>query len=124
METTTQGTGNVRTLHLSGRMTADRPDERLPETIRRMARQSAALELLVLDLRDVSYMDSTCLGEIVEASMSMRRRGGQLRLVNVPARVQHLLDISRLGGLLFDLPATRPRGRSSREKASLSGAVA
>jgi anti-sigma B factor antagonist len=106
MDTTTERSGDMRTIHLSGRMTAGRDDECLPVTIRRMARHGA--RLLVLDLRDVSYMDSTCLGELVEASMSLRRRGGQLRLINVPAKVQRLLDISRLGNLLFESPEHQP----------------
>jgi stage II sporulation protein AA (anti-sigma F factor antagonist) len=61
---------------------------------------SGGARLIVLDLRRVSYMDSTCLGELIDVRMTLKRHGGQLRLVNVPAHVQRLLDISRLSDVL------------------------
>lgn len=55
---------------------------------------------LVLDLRKVTYMDSTCLGELIEASCLARQQGAELRLINVPPRIQRLLDISGLNAML------------------------
>lgn len=98
MRTTTEDGGSRRILHLSGRMTAGRFDERLPDMIRRMVDDGA--RTLILDLHEVSYMDSTCLGEIVESYLVLKRQGGRLRLTNVPEPVQRLLDISRLEHIL------------------------
>lgn len=108
METSIEQTGGVRLLHLCGRLTADRRDERLPDVIRRLVAQGA--RLVVLDLGKVSYMDSTCLGELLQVQKILERRGGYLVLINVPARVRHLLDISRLTDVLID-PAGRATGR-------------
>jgi len=98
METTTRQTGGVRRLQLSGRLTADRHDERLPEIVRRLAGEGTTR--LLLDLRHVSYMDSTCLGELIEACRSAERHGIRLCLVNLPPRVQRLLDMSHLARIL------------------------
>ena len=98
MRTTTDDNGDITTLHLRGRLTADRFDERLPDIIRRMVGQDA--RVFVLDLREVSYMDSTCLGEIVESYLALKRQGGRLVLENIPHQVRHLLEISRLLNVL------------------------
>jgi anti-anti-sigma factor len=102
MTTTTEYTGDASVLHLTGRMTADRQDERLPRRVEGLLAGGATR--LVLDLRGVSYMDSTCLGEIIEVCLTLKRRGGQLRLVNVPPQVQRLFDISRVADVLAGQP--------------------
>ena len=51
---------------------------------------------LVLNLEGVSYMDSTCLGEIIAAYAMLKDHGGRLKLLNVPGRIQHLLDLAKL----------------------------
>lgn len=98
MVTMTQRTQHASVLHLTGRMTADRSDERLPVKIERLF--DDGVRKLVLDLRAVSYMDSTCLGEIIEACLTLRRRGGHLSVVNVPSHVQRLFDISHVTEVL------------------------
>jgi len=98
MNTTTFQQGDERRVGLSGRMTADRHDEELPALARRVIGQGA--HRIVLDLRDVSYMDSTCLGELIEACQTARELGAELQVTNVPPRVQRLLDISGLTMLL------------------------
>lgn len=98
MTTTTEHTPDASVLHLEGRMTADRGDERLPKRVQRLLAGGATR--LVLDLRAVSYMDSTCLGEVIEVCLAIRRRGGNLRLVNVPPRVQRLFDLSHVADVL------------------------
>jgi anti-sigma B factor antagonist len=106
MKTSIERTGGLRMLHLCGRLTADRDDERLPDMVRRMVGDGA--RLVVLDLGNVSYMDSTCLGELVEVQRILERRGGYLVLVNVPPRVQYLLRLSRLTDVLI-----KPEGRAT-----------
>ena len=51
---------------------------------------------IVLDMRDVTYVDSTGLGALVTALTCARNHGGSLRLANVPQRIQDLLDVSSL----------------------------
>ena len=51
---------------------------------------------LVLNLAGVSYMDSTCIGELVSGLVTVRRTGGTLHLANLTPRVERLLTIARL----------------------------
>ncbi len=51
---------------------------------------------IVLDLTDVSYMDSTGLGALVGLYVSAKRSGKQLKLINLSARVQELLRLTKL----------------------------
>ncbi len=94
MQMTERSIDDVVILDLQGRMTAERRDERLPSTVRRMLRQG--YRSLVLNLEGVSYMDSTCLGEIIAAYAMLKDHGGRLRLLNVPRRIQRLLDLAKL----------------------------
>jgi anti-sigma B factor antagonist len=46
-------------------------------------------------------MDSSGIGELVRASTTIRRQGGQLKLVNPSKRVRDLLEMTRLSAI-FD----------------------
>ena len=100
MQMTERLIDDVLILALQGRMTAERRDERLPSTVRRMLRQG--YRSLVLNLEGVSYMDSTCLGEIIAAHVMLKDHGGQLRLLNVPRWIQQLRDLAKLTTLGSD----------------------
>jgi anti-sigma B factor antagonist len=49
-----------------------------------------------LNFRDVDYIDSSGLGELVSAFTSIRSQGGELKLLNLSKRVRSLLQITRL----------------------------
>lgn len=49
-----------------------------------------------LNLSGVPYIDSVGLGAIVRAYTSARRRGGDLKLLNVEGRNRHLFTITKL----------------------------
>jgi anti-anti-sigma factor len=51
---------------------------------------------LVLDLGRVPYIDSCGLGRVLQAHVSARRLGGELKLLNVNGRNRQLLTITRL----------------------------
>jgi anti-anti-sigma factor len=54
-----------------------------------------------VDVHDVTFMDSTAIGELIEASARCRREHGSLILTNVPARVQRLVMIAGLASVLL-----------------------
>ena len=86
--------GDVTVLAPSGRMTRD---ENFGAVKRRVeALVDAGQRKLVLDLGAVSYMDSTCLGEIVSGFVTMRKQGGTLHLANLTERVARLMTIAQL----------------------------
>jgi anti-sigma B factor antagonist len=50
----------------------------------------------VLNLANVPYMDSGGLGEIVRSFTTVKRAGGELKLLNATARISDLLTITKL----------------------------
>jgi|SRR5215472_15397291 len=51
---------------------------------------------LLLNLGDVSYIDSAGLGELTSAYTSVKNRSGELKLVNLTQRVHDLMQITKL----------------------------
>jgi anti-sigma B factor antagonist len=51
---------------------------------------------LVLDLTNVSYVDSSGLGAIVGLYVSAKRTSCKLRLINLSQRVKELFSVTRL----------------------------
>lgn len=90
----------VTILRLSGRMTRDREYGVLTDKVRTLVQQGE--RRFVLNLAEVSYMDSTCIGEIVASLVSVTNRGGTLNLVDLPPRIAQLLKTAGLLSL-FDV---------------------
>ena len=51
---------------------------------------------ILLNLGDVSYVDSSGLGELIASHTTVSRPGGQVKLVNLTKRVHDLLTITKL----------------------------
>ena len=51
---------------------------------------------LLLNLANVPYMDSGGLGEIVRSYTTVKRAGGDLKLLNATKRISDLLTITKL----------------------------
>lgn len=51
---------------------------------------------VLLNLRDVPYIDSSGIGELVSAFTKIRNSGGELKLLNLAPKVRTLLEITRL----------------------------
>ena len=51
---------------------------------------------LVLNLGDVPYMDSACVGELVAAFLTARQQGGILKFAGVTDRIENLFAVAKL----------------------------
>jgi anti-sigma B factor antagonist len=51
---------------------------------------------ILLDLHQVSTIDSSGVGEMVSAYTTVTNRGGKLKLLNLPAKVVDILQITQL----------------------------
>ncbi|MCC6660658.1 MAG: STAS domain-containing protein [Phycisphaerales bacterium] len=51
---------------------------------------------VVLDLQNVQYMDSMCIGVLVELLTKLREGGGRIALVNTAHNVEYLFKLTRL----------------------------
>lgn len=52
---------------------------------------------IVLNLGQLTFVDSSCIGELVSCCLTVTRAGGTLKLANPARRVQELLLVTRLG---------------------------
>jgi anti-sigma B factor antagonist len=100
---TTRMTGDVAVLCLTGRLVLEDSDSALRTEIERLVRDGHVK--LVLDLAGVSYIDSAGLGLLVAKFVSLRSRGGDLRLVHPTPRSMHLMTITNLA-TVFETHAT------------------
>jgi anti-anti-sigma factor len=94
--------GDVTVLDLTGRLVFEEGDSVLRAHVNRLLEQGRIH--LVVNLRDVTYVDSCGIGVLVSKYVSLRRKGGDLRFVNVTPRSHRLLEITRLVNIvrLFD----------------------
>jgi anti-sigma B factor antagonist len=51
---------------------------------------------LLLNLAEVSYIDSSGIGEMVSGFTTVTNQGGQVKLLNLTKRVKDLLQITKL----------------------------
>ena len=85
---------SVTVLDIGGKLVMDRSAERLKDKINSLISQ--ARTHIVLNLKGVSYIDSSGLGELVASYGSVMKAGGALKLLNVTSRNHDLLSITRL----------------------------
>jgi anti-sigma B factor antagonist len=56
--------------------------------------------IMSINLRDVSYLDSTGLGVFVGLFKKLKENGGELRLIELSDRLQRLFEITGLGNIM------------------------
>ena len=86
--------GDVTVLALSGRMTRDQEYGVLKQRVWNLVHEGR--RKLVLNLAAVSYMDSTCVGEIVSSLVTVRNSGGTLHLANLTQRIERIMTLAGL----------------------------
>jgi len=85
-------TPDEATVRCSGRITMENADQ-LRDTARKLIAEN---KRLVVDLSDVSYLDSSGLGMIVGLYVSAKRAKCQLKLINLSPRVKEIFTLTRL----------------------------
>ncbi len=85
---------HVTVLDLAGKLTADRGAEHLKDKINSLISQGRTH--ILLNLRNVPYIDSGGLGQLLASYGSVMKAGGGLKLLNVTSRNHDLLSITRL----------------------------
>src|SRR5215469_1247837 len=102
--------GDVLVLDARGRITLGHETEVLRRHFQDVV--DAGHKRIVLDLAGVDYIDSAGLGTVVAGSSSIRRAGGDLKLVNLTDRIRGLIQITRLS-MLFEVHDNLESARSS-----------
>jgi anti-anti-sigma factor len=86
--------GDVVILDLKGKLTAGLGDQLLREAIDELLAEDR--KKVLLNLSEVSFLDSAGVGELVAGLRTARRFGAALKLLNVGERVYSTLDMARL----------------------------
>ena len=86
--------GNVTVLDIVGKLTMDQAAGRLKDKINSLISQERTR--IVVNLKNVPYIDSGGLGQLVASYGSVKRTNGALKLLNVNSRNHDLLSITSL----------------------------
>lgn len=86
--------GDVTVLDLGGKITIGEGSVSLRGAIRRLIEEGK--KKILLNLRGVSYVDSSGIGELVSSYTTVNREGGQLKLLNLSPKIQDLMTITKL----------------------------
>lgn len=91
---TVRQTGNVSVVDLAGRITLGEGSGTVRNAVKDLV--ASGQKNILLNLKDVGYIDSSGLGELVGAYASLRNAGGQIKLLNVQSKVDNLLQVTKL----------------------------
>jgi len=94
MKASTRQVDGVTVVDFSGRITLGEGSVVLRDTIRDLL--SKGNKQILLNLGDVTYIDSSGIGELVSAFTTVRNNGGELKLLNLTKKVHDLLQITKL----------------------------
>jgi len=91
---TTRQVGDVTVIDATGRITLGEGASHFRDTIRDLATKGD--KKLLVNLSDVSYIDSSGIGEMVSGFTTVTNHGGKLKLLGLSKRVKDLLQITKL----------------------------
>lgn len=81
-------------MDVSGRITLGEGSSTLRDALRDLVAKGH--KKILLNLGDVSYIDSSGIGELVSGFTSVSNLGGSLKLLSLTKRVKDLLQITKL----------------------------
>jgi anti-sigma B factor antagonist len=86
--------GDVAIIDLSGKLVLGDSDDLLRDKVNSLVQQGH--NHIVVNLSQVTYMDSSGIGELVRCYTTVTRRGGGLKLLGLTKRIHDLLAITKL----------------------------
>lgn len=113
MKATIRQVDSVVVVDISGRITLGEGCAQLRELIRDQLTKGN--KRVLLNLADVTYIDSSGIGELVSAYTAVSNQGGQLKLLNLTKKVHDLLQITKLY-TVFDIHDDEAKAISSFQK--------
>ena len=113
MKATVRQVDSVMVVDVSGRITLGEGCSQLRELIRDQLTKGN--KRVLINLADVTYIDSSGIGELVSAYTAVSNQGGQLKLLNLTKKVHDLLQITKLY-TVFDIHDDEAKAIGSFEK--------
>jgi anti-sigma B factor antagonist len=87
-------TADATILDMSGRLSLGEALAELRDTIREAL--VGDQKNIVLNLAEVSHIDSSGLGQLIGSYATVTNRGGQMKLLNLQKRVNDLMQVTKL----------------------------
>jgi anti-sigma B factor antagonist len=94
MKANTRKIEGVNIIDLSGRITIGEGTVVLRDAVRNLLQKHE--KNILLNLADVSYIDSSGIGELVSSFTTLSSQGGKLKLLKLTKKVHDLLSITKL----------------------------
>lgn len=85
---------NVVILHLRGQFIGGDETDNLRSKLQEIAQQQK--NNLILNLENVTYLNSTALGVLISAHANFVKRGGKIALCNVSKSIENIFVITKL----------------------------
>ena len=86
--------GNVTIVDLNGRITLGENTGILRDELRTLMSQGD--KNIVLNMKDVGYVDSAGLGELVGAYTTATNQGGSVKLLHLQSKMKDLMQVTKL----------------------------
>jgi len=86
--------GNITIIDLKGRITAGEGAAAFRDAIHKLT--AAGQMQIVLNLAELVYIDSAVIGEMVGSCSTVRKLGGDIKLLNPQPRIAQLLEMTKL----------------------------
>ncbi|HEU0122745.1 MAG TPA: STAS domain-containing protein [Bryobacteraceae bacterium] len=86
--------GDVSIVDIGGKITLGEGSVAIRDAVKTLVADGK--KKIVLNLGEVTYIDSSGIGELVSAFTTVSNSGGSLKLLNLTKRVQDLLQITKL----------------------------
>jgi anti-sigma B factor antagonist len=94
MKSSPRQVDGVTVVDLSGRITLGEGSVVLRDQVRDLLAKGQ--KKILLNMAEVTYIDSSGIGELVSAFTTVRNQGGELKLLNLTKKVHDLLQITKL----------------------------
>lgn len=91
---TARHVGDVIVIDAAGRITLGEGASAFRDMLRELAAKGD--KKILLNLGEVSYIDSSGIGEMVSGFTTLTNHGGQLKLMGLSKRIKDLLQITKL----------------------------
>jgi anti-sigma B factor antagonist len=119
MTTSRRQVGDVTVVDISGRVALGEESAAVRNLVMDLLSQGHTK--ILLNMAGVDYVDSSGLGALVSSVTSVRKVGGEMKLVNLSDKVDDLMEVTRLY-TVFDIPDNEEAALKSFEKTSAAGA--
>lgn len=94
LKLSTRQVGDVTVVDAAGRITLGEGSSAFRDLVKDLI--SKGSKKVMINLGDISYIDSSGIGELVSSFTTVQNAGGQMKLLNLTKRVKDLLQITKL----------------------------